>query len=153
MFVGCGANNSGTDTPRATAILRRVVIVVFPLIAFDSPTREMPILSAKSVCVIPFSLRISAILNSLSIDVNILFCFANIQIKHIVNKYYSFDNKLAQDIIYRAVTWLIMCNIISKSIPVPTVPIIRITLAPVPQTAMIARGSATMDFIAMAMNV
>ena len=58
-----------------------------------------------------------------------------------------------RDIIYRAVTWLITCNIISKSIPVPTVLIIRITLAPVPQTAMIARGSATMDFIAMAMNV
>lgn len=44
-------------------------------------------------------------------------------------------------------------NVQLKMQHVPTVPIIRITLAPVPQTAMIARGSATMDFIAMAMNV
>ena len=37
------------------------------LIAFDKPTREIPICAAKSVCVMPRSLRISAILNSLSI--------------------------------------------------------------------------------------
>ena len=67
VFDGWGANSSGTDTSSAAAILRNVVMVVFPFIAFDNPTLEMPIFSAKSFCVIPLLLRISAILNSLSI--------------------------------------------------------------------------------------
>nr|DAU26200.1 MAG TPA: hypothetical protein [Caudoviricetes sp.] len=63
------------------------------MIAFDNPTREIPIRSAKSVCVIRLSLRISAILNSLSIIVNLLFHSANIQIKQKVYKLPAIDKK------------------------------------------------------------
>lgn len=54
VFDGWGANSSGTDTSSAAAILRNVVMVVFPFIAFDNPTLEMPIFRLNPFALSPY---------------------------------------------------------------------------------------------------
>lgn len=92
------SNSSVISTSSAAAIFRKVVIVVLPLIAFDNPTREMPIRSAKSVCVIPLSLRISAILKSLSIMCT--YCLHNKgnKLNSLYAYYYNLTTKYYQNI-------------------------------------------------------
>ena len=65
VFVGCGANSSGTDTPSAAANFSSVSNDGFclPVDIPERDTRDTPTRSAKSFSVIPWDLQISFILN------------------------------------------------------------------------------------------
>ena len=60
-------------TFKAVATFSNVPMVVFPFSAFDSPTREIPIISASSFWVMPLSLQISKILKCAMITICLMF--------------------------------------------------------------------------------
>lgn len=84
VFVGCGANSSGTETPNTFATFSSVPIVGFPLRDARSAISVTPNFSANSLCITPFSLSNSLILNSITFNVCLLVCYKGSKIMFII---------------------------------------------------------------------